>query len=189
MGFFTFVGNVVRGRFAHWNDTNNRALTELWERSQRLPDETRIPFQTFLGWLASVMDYLLGPNKGADRFIKKDPLQVTREQFTRMHTLILEYLVGMFLQANPSFSNRMTEALAVLTGRNPAQSRLFQLIAGMKKPDMMAAGFVIWEELVSIAGATQETNPLHASVFAAFFGKVAVSACEDVNRKFSSRAH
>ncbi len=133
------------------------------------------------------MDVLIGPDKGSERLIKKDPLQITREQFARMHTVILEYLVGIFLRRNPSFSDRLKEGLVLLRCRNPDQSRLFQIITGMKEPNLMVAGCALWEELVAIADSKQGTTALDAYPVTCIFGKIGVDAITDIEQQLSSR--
>ena len=73
MRVFTYIGNVVTGRFAHWNDANNQTIAEMWERSQEFPEHVRIPFQDFIVCCTSLMDVLLGPDKGRQRLITAFP--------------------------------------------------------------------------------------------------------------------
>jgi len=38
MRILTYIGNVVTGRFAHWNTANNQLIAEIWERSNQFPE-------------------------------------------------------------------------------------------------------------------------------------------------------
>lgn len=186
MGILTYIGNVLTGRFAHWNDANNQTIADLWERSNGFPDSLKIPFQDFIVSSSSLMDVLLGPDKGRKRLIKKDPLRITRQQFSRMHAVILESLAGMFIQINPSFSESGKGALAILTGSNPDRSRMIQLIEGMDRPDVMTTGCAAWEEIIMIAESPQDTAALDAYPFAILLGSLGVESFKEIKGKLAA---
>ena len=181
MGVFTYVGNVITGRLAHWNDANNRSIADLWERCAEFPDGLRIPLQNFVVSSASLMDALLGPHKGRDRLIKKDPLRITQRQFTQMHELILESLAGMFAQINPSLSESFKRAIAVLTGRSPNDLRIFQHIQGMEQLNLYAVGSAVWKEIVSIAESPQGTTISDTWQFAMLLGAIGIESFKEIN--------
>jgi len=183
MRVFTYIGNVVTGRFAHWNDANNQTIAEMWERSQHFPEHIKIPFQDFIICCTLLMDDLLGPDKGRQRLIKKDPLRITRQQFVRIQAIMLEAFSGMFLQLNPSFSDSFKGALAILTGRNPDQSRIILLTERTDEPDLIAISCAAWEEVVAIAESSQGTTALDAYPFTILLGTLAAQSFEEVNRK------
>ena len=186
MRVFTYIGNIVTGRFAHWNDANNKTIAEMWQRSEQFPEQIKIPFQDFIVCCTSLMDVLLGPDKGRQRLIKKDPLQITQQQFARIHAIMLEVFSGMFLQVNPSLSKSFKGALAILTGRKPDQSRIIQLTEEMDQPDVMAIGCAAWEEIVAIAESSQGTTALDAYPFATLLGSVAAQSFKDVKGKLTA---
>ena len=183
MRAFTYIGNVITGRFAHWNDANNQTIAEMWERSEQFPEHIKIPIQDFIVCCTSLMDVLLGPDKGRQRLIRKDPLRITRQQFARIHAIMLEAWSGIFLQANPSSSDSFKGALAILTGRNPDQSRIFQLTEETDEPDLMAIGCAVWEEVVAIAESSQGTTAIDAYPFTALLGSLAVQSINDIKDK------
>lgn len=186
MGIFTYIGNVVTRRFAHWKDANNQTIAELWERASRFPEPIKIPFQDFIVSCTSLMDALLGPHKGRQRLIKKDSLRITRQQFARMHAVMLESLAGMFLQLNPSFSESFKGALAILTGQNPDQSRIIQLTEAMDEPDVMAIGCAAWEEIIMIAESVQGTTALDAYPFVKLLGTLGVESFKQIRAKLAA---
>lgn len=181
MGVFTYVGNVITGRLAHWNDANNRSIADLWERCAEFPDGLRIPFQNFVVSSASLMDALLGPHEGRDRLIKKDPLRITRRQFTQMHELILESFAGVFVQINPSLSESFKRAIAVLTGRSPNDLRIFQHIQGMEQLNLYAVGSAVWKEIVSIAESPQGTTISDKYRFTMLLGALGIESFKEIN--------
>lgn len=185
MRVFTYIGNVITGRFAHWNDANNNTIAEMWERSEQFPEHIKIPFQDFIVCCTSLMDVLLGPDKGRQRLIRTDLLKVTRQQFARIHAIMLEAFSGMFLQVNPSFSDSFKGTLAILTGRNPDQSRIIQLTEDTDEPDVMAIGSAVWEEVVAIAESSQGTTALDAYPFATLLGSLAAQSFKDVRNKLA----
>ncbi len=186
MGIFTYIGNVVTRRFVHWNDANNQTIAELWERSNRFPEPIKILFQDFIVSCTSLMEVLLGPDKGRQRLIKKDPLRITRQQFARLHAIVLESLAGMFLQLNPSFSESFKRALAILTGGNPDQSRIIQLTEAMDEPDVMAIGCAAWEEIIMAAESSQGTTALDAYPFATLLGSIGVQSFKEIKGKLAA---
>jgi hypothetical protein len=183
MGIFTYIGNVVTGRFAHWNDANNQRINEMWERSQHFPEDIKIPFQDFISSCSLLMNYLLGPDQGCKRLIKKDPLRITRQQFRSIHAIILEAFVGMFLKLNPSFSDSFKPSLAILTGKNPDESRILRFTEQMGNPDISEIGCAAWEEIIAAAESPQGSGALDAYPFSMLFGAVALESFKDVRGK------
>jgi hypothetical protein len=181
MGVLNYIGNVISGRLVHWNDENKRLIAELWERSNEFPEPIKSAFQDFIVTCSSLMDILLGPNRGHQRLIKKDPLQITRPQYARIQAITLECLVGMFLQLNPSVADSFKEALQILTGRDLDQSSTFQLTQSMKEPDVMDIGCAAWKEIVAVAEASQGTTPLDAYPFATVLGSFAAQSFKGIN--------
>ncbi len=186
MGILTYVGNVVTGRVAHWNDANNQTIADLWERTNDFPDPLKISFRAFIVASSSLMDVLLSPDKGRKRLIKRDPLRIARQQFARMHAVILECLAGMFIQLNPSFSESCKGALAILTGRDPDRSRIIQLIEGMDQLDVMATGCAAWEEIIMIAESPQGTTAVDAYPFATLLGALGVESVKEIKTKLAA---
>ncbi len=180
MRILAYIGNVVTGRFAHWNTANNQLIADLWERSNQFPEPIKAPFQDFIVSCSSLTSVLLGPDEGRQRMIEKDPLQVTRQQFARIHAILLESLVGMFLQLHPSLSEPFKGALTILTGRNPDQSRMIQLTESLDEPDVMVIGCAAWEEIVQAAKSSQGTTARDAYLFAMALGTAAVARSSGV---------
>jgi hypothetical protein len=183
MRILTYIGNVVTGRFAHWNSANNDTIVDLWERCNEFPEAIKIAFQEFIASSSSLMDVLLGPDRGRKRLVNKDPLRITRKQFARMHAVILECLAGVFIKLNPYCSESFKGALAILTGRNPDRSRIIQLIDGMDKPDLMTIGCAAWEKIIAIAESPQDTDALGAYPFAALLGSLGARSFKEINNK------
>jgi len=192
MGIFTYFGNVVTGRIAHWNDTNKQIVTDLWERAEQFPEPAKLIFLKFIGSSMYLVEELLGPHKGRKRLIRKDLRRVSRRQFADLYAILLESHVGMYLHVNrPSLSDLseyLKGALVILTGRNPDKSRMIQLIDGLDEFDLMQIGTVAWAELVKAAGSSQGTTTIDGIEFIMYFGTSSTQAFIDLKAKLSSIA-
>lgn len=193
---FKWIGNVLSGRYAHWNATNNAVVKELWERSERFPDELRqLIFRDFVTSSLLVVEYLLSPDKATEvlgidggRLIRQDPLQMGREQFWQLHGLLLQCMAGLFIKLNPWLAEAIKDGLATLTRVSPEDSEIMRFIESLEQFDLAPVGPEVWRRIVEIVGSDQGVTALEAYPFTMLLGGVLTDSFREIRRRISVAA-
>lgn len=184
-----FIGNLLRGRYRHWNNHNNRYIAELWRRTEQMPSPISKVMQRFVVCSVTVVEQLIGPD--TDRLLDIDPLHLQSAQFAKLYGVVLEYLVGTFVKINPTLKDDLLGALVILTGLNPTRSRMLNFAMSENGIDAGALGREAWQCVLEVTGCSEHepTKPMfNGYSFTVFIGSMAVSAFEDVRREFEATA-
>lgn len=184
MGLFRRVDNVASGRYRHWNEHNNQAISDLWYRTEEFPEGLQLVFREFLGLTLWIMDMLLSPDN-EDKLIEVDPLKLERRQYTKLHATLLEGLVGNYAKLNPGLADSLLGALTLLTGRDPENSKVLQAIHSMGELNAGEIGRVMWGHLVEITCSHQGATMIEAYPFIALFGSASAEIFGDIRMKLS----
>lgn len=131
----TWASNVLNGRLRHWNEANNNYVSALAERAKRLPAGIEPLLFGLIAASYNLVNYLVGPDRGTKRIIKKDPNDITAEQFQALHHLNIWTFVALFRRQNPHFPNSFSDACTELIGIRKSDLAIAEYIAQMKAID------------------------------------------------------
>lgn len=181
-----WIGNVVSGRYAHWNAANNDQFMVLMERAESLGQPCCTVIRKCLLTSYTLVDYLLGPDKGKDRFLDIDLLSVGSHQFLQLHQIQLAGMAGLFSGINPSHRLALLEGLGLVTGGDPVATAVFEELY-REFSDLQSAGRKLWNLMSGVIGKNVSVLRLPAELgwypYALFFGKVASLSFEEIRNK------
>lgn len=148
----TWISNVVTGRYQHWNDTNNTYISFLLERSKEFPPAIEPLFTQFTLSSYTVVDFLVGPDKGSKRIIKIDPKTITSEQFRLLHNLNIWTFVALFGRQNPQLRDSFYAACRDFIGLEEVENgrSLTQTAIEMEEIDISKVCLTLYPEITCI---------------------------------------
>ena len=175
----TWIGNVITGRFRHWNNTNNAQFTKLWERCAHLSPAMQIVFEEFLLASLSLVDLLLGPDKGRARLLRIDSLNVAQEQFVRLHCVQIAFVAGQYAALNKSMRSYIEDALKAVTASDAASLEIFRSQAEMPI-NLNQSVPALWKYVVMITDSPveqqDEVSLLTSYPYTVLFGEIVAIA-------------
>lgn len=183
MGLFRYVYNVVTGQFAHWNDTNNRIVSSLWERVESLDPPQEAIYRHFVIGASLCVDYLLSPSKGEDRILDKNPRNVDFNQFRELYTLLLSSMARTYEALNPSLSADIRSGYKEVTGTKLEGGPMPLSRNEDGDPDLSHIATEIWGSVVEIVESDQGDTTLEAYPFITLYLTVLSDAFEDINNQ------
>ena len=131
----TWLSNILSGRYRHWNKANNIYLNTLVARAKQFPPAIAPLFFQFTAASSIVVDLLVGPDQGSKKIIKKDPKEITAEQFWSLHHLNIWTFVAVFGRQNPQFRDPLFMASEDFVGIQENEKRIAQFVLQMEGID------------------------------------------------------
>jgi hypothetical protein len=181
-----WLSNVLRGRYRHWNDANHRNFAVIWQRAELLSQQNRSVFQEFLVSSLTLVDLLLGPDKGHDRLLHRDPLSISPEQFVRLHYIHLAGMAGLFAAVNPNLQESLKAGVQLLANNDKGAVSLFEEFAcGLA--DLITAGPNLWCHITtSVGGEVSAAPTVDAYPYTVVFGAAAADAYRAARNKLTA---
>jgi hypothetical protein len=183
-----WLGNVVRGRYAHWNDANILQVNILLGKAAALPQIGRIVIRECLLTSNSLVNCLLGPDQGKNRFLDIDLLSVGSNQFLQLHRIQIAGMAGLFAGINPAYRLALLEGLGFVTGGDPVATAVFEELS-LESPDLQSAGRKLWDLVSGVIGKNLSALHLPAQLgwfpYTSLFGKVASLSFEEITNELS----
>lgn len=152
----TWLSNVFTGRFRHWNEANNSYVSALVERAKQFPPAIEPLFTELTAASYVVVDSLVGPDKGSKRIIKKDPKDITAEQFRSLHNLNIWTFVALFGLQNPQFRDSFFAACKDFIGIQENEKRMAHHVLEMHEIDVGKICSTLFPEITKILGHQDE---------------------------------
>ena len=183
--------DIVTGRVAHWNSTNNVVITELWDRMEMLSEPQRKSLKSFLVSAGIVVESVIGPgNKAGSVGLRIDLKEISIKQFRDLYDTLLTYFVVIAVRANHQ-ANQLVGASEVdpldedkklmlaleRVVSNRVLSRELMVSLGLTgEVDMGQLGGKVWDQIVPILGAGDGHHPGQLVFFSLLAGRAYVEA-------------
>lgn len=161
----TWLSNVITGRFQHWNEANNTYISVLYARTKQFPPAIEpLLFHFIVGSLVLV-EWLVGPDKGRKRIIKKDANTISAQQFQSLHNLNIWTFMALFGHQNPEFHDSFFAACEDFIGIHENEALLLKLILQMKQIDAVELYSAQFAEVSKILDYRNDMDPRELYAF------------------------
>ncbi len=145
--------NIISGTILHWVNANNDYVKYLTERANCFPPkiETLLVQFSLSSYLLS--EELLGPDKGGNKIIKKDPKLVTAAQFKSLHNLQIWFFLALFSLQHPDYRKNILKAGKEFIDINEVEKEMVFLVLGFKSMDNFDVGqsaFTLYKKICLI---------------------------------------
>ena len=148
MGIFGKIGDVVSGRVAHKNATNNLVIRELWDRAGALPPFHVKLLQSFVVAASVVAEDLFYAD---DRLGSLDPKKFNAGQFRQFYDALLAFYYHGYCLSNPQFREALHDPLLRVCNDPLGTEALLKSLQAHQVLDHRAAGDV-WSYLIKKVG-------------------------------------
>lgn len=148
MNPFKYLLNVLTGKYAHWNTTNNVIVSEIWGHWDKV-EEDAVPYlKQFVTSALNTLDNLIGPNSRMG--FSKDLIDVktlNQEDFYKAYLLLLWYFTLLLPSTHAKTQDACKRGIVALFGNRDNFEKLLQ--QDLDKKDMStslsnkAAGYLL----------------------------------------------
>ena len=127
MNPFRYVSNVVTGRFAHWNTTNNAMVSEIWKHWDKVEDRAVPYLKQFTTSALNTLENLVGPNaKGRLDKGLIDVKSLTQEDFYKAYLLLFWYFTLLLPSTHERVKKSCRKGIVALFGNKDNFEKLLQ---------------------------------------------------------------
>jgi hypothetical protein len=127
MNPFKYLTNVLTGRYAHWNSTNNAVFSEIWQHWDKVED-TAAPYLKQFGTSAlNTLEKIIGPNSKT-RLDKGliDVKSLTQEDFYKAYLLLFWYFTLLLPSTHEGVKASCKKGIVALFGNKDNFEKLLQ---------------------------------------------------------------
>lgn len=169
------------GQYDHWNNTNNRIVSSLWERVESIDPPHETIYRHIVIAAALCVEHLLSPDKADERILNVNPQRVDYKQFRRLYGLLISSMARIYEALNPDFSTIIRDGYKEVAGTKLKGGPMPLSRGESGDPDLSHVATEIWKDVVDIVGSDQGETTLEAYPFITLYLAVLSDTFEDIN--------
>lgn len=169
------------GQYGHWDSTNNRIVSSLWERVESIDPPHETIYRHIVIGASLCVEHLLSPDKAEDRILNVDPQRVDYKQFRNLYGLLISSMARMYEGLNPEFSTIIRDGYKEVSGTELRGGPMPVGVDESRDPHPRDVATEIWKDVIDIVGSGQGHTTLEAYPFITLYLTVLSDTFEDIN--------
>ena len=102
MNPFTYVSNVITGRFGHFNTAREQFYEIIMKSIKDFPKSPKLFYAQMFPYANHIVEHLIGPSKGNKRILKIDPLKISQQNIVNLYLHTYYLLTCIYTKINSS---------------------------------------------------------------------------------------
>ncbi len=158
--------DVLSGRIAHLNQTDAKAIGEIWKNIETLHDPEKIILKHLSVSGSLLVEWLVSrPSESTRRTLPVDVKNLSLNTFRQIHSLVLSYLTFMFYAQYSALEDNLKRALFQSVTDKTGAEKALALFDKVRLPDAPGAArwqegleITVWQEMAALVGLDAKTT-------------------------------
>jgi hypothetical protein len=116
-----YVQGVLSGKVGHWNETNNRVVSEMVERTKALDPFASMVYGFLVLAANETVEGLIGYQR--EPLLKTELKKVSLDHFKRIYMVLLAFFNAMFINSNPPVAQALNEGFLAVVGSTARRTK------------------------------------------------------------------